>query len=218
MTQNAEAGIGGLTRRLFDSALFIAIAGGAASFAGWTSRMAYFRHFGLDPSVSDVTAVAIGSEGLIAIVTVFFSWLAFILPATLVAIGVFVIASRIRRRRSHAAKSHRIDRVATGFGNALSISALLIVMFAAGTIDGQRRAKDLVTARDAGNVLSYHLAGTVVRGLAITETDDRIWLLTQSGVQIVKADEVRLIDGPLYVTTGVIRPIEKDKGVAQRVP
>lgn len=116
MTETTDAGRGGslsLTRRLFDSALLTAIAGGAASFAGWTSRMAYFGYFGLDPSLGDVTAIAMGSEGLIAIVLAFWTWLdhsmVAITGAMIAMTVVFMVASRVRRRGFPRAERTGVD-------------------------------------------------------------------------------------------------------------
>lgn len=78
-------------------------------------------------------------------------------------------------------------------------------MFASGTIHGRGKAKDLIAARDAGDVLTYHFADAVLHGLPITATADRIWLLTGEGVRVIRTELVCLVDGPLYVRTGVIR-------------
>lgn len=187
-----------IAQRLIDPAVVIATMVASLYFSGWTYYCAYLLRLGLDPAGMGLTNLTIGVEGAGAILTTTGAWLMAIFPMLLVGITVLLLAQGLRRWRPTSDGVARVDLLASFMVRAGFLALAILIILASGTIAGRQRAHDQLATVKRGSGWDYHLKTGVVRGVPIAQANDRIWLLTKSGVQPLKIDDVQNIDGPLF--------------------
>jgi hypothetical protein len=85
--------------RVVDSALIIAIVIAVLNYAGWTYRQAYLQRFSIDPASLDNSSVAIAVDGVGAIGTTFFAWIAASVFLLVSGLCMWALVWWVERRR-----------------------------------------------------------------------------------------------------------------------
>lgn len=186
-----------LVLKLFDSALVIATVLSALYFAGWTYRQAYFERFAIDPTNLEISNIAVAVEGVGAIFIITGEWFSAILPL-LVGTTLLLVACHVIDR-SRGANAPVFGGVAV-FMARIGVSTVgLLLIMAAGQVAGASRAKDRLENVNNGKVWIYHVGTENIAGVTLAQGGETTWLLTSTGIRPVKTEEIRLIDGPLFV-------------------
>lgn len=192
----APSGLRNVYLRVIDSALFVAVALAVLQYAGWTYRQAYLKRFSIDPSGLDSSSVAVGVEGLGAIMTTFAAWATASLSLFALAVGTWFFIRWVERRRGK--NEPVLDRAAILMVLAGSIALAVAIVLASGSIAGRKTAEDRIENVRRGETWTYHLEREAIVGVLITQTKDTTWILTRAGVRLVRTADIRLIDGPLF--------------------
>lgn len=197
MTEKATSlGFRSLSSRVIDSALLIAIALAVLQYAGWTYRQAYLTRFGIDPSSLESASFAVAVEGLDAILTTIRAWLS---ASVSLIVTAFVTWRFIRwvenRKGSHDPVANRAAiRMIYAGGTMLAILFILL----SGKIAGKIAAADRIVEVHQGQVRTYHLEREILVGVPLAQSKETTWLLTKTGVRLIRTVDIRTIDGPLF--------------------
>lgn len=192
----APTGLRNVYLRVIDSALFVAVALAVLQYAGWTYRQAYLKRFSIDPSGLDSSSVAVGVEGLSAIMTTFAAWAIASISLFALAVGTWFFIRWTERRRGN--NEPVLDRTAIVMVLAGGIALAVAIVLASGSIAGQKTAEDRIENVRRGETWTYHLEREAIAGVLIAQTKETTWILTTAGVRLVRTSDIRLIDGPLF--------------------
>jgi ABC-type Fe3+ transport system permease subunit len=191
----APSGLDNVYLRVIDSALLVAIALAVLQYAGWTYRQAYLKRFSIDPSGLDSSSVAVGVEGLGAIMTTFAAWAIASMSLFVLAVCTWFFIRWVERRRGR--NEPVLDRTAINMILAGGIAIAIAIVLASGSIAGRRAAEDRIENVRRGETWTYHLDQGAIAGVLIVQTKDTTWILTKDGVRLVRTQDIRSINGPL---------------------
>lgn len=181
--------------RLIDSALVIAVVLAGLQFSGWTYRQAFLKRFSIDPSSLNSSNVAISVEGFTAIVTTFVAWAIASVSLFALAIGAWFFIRWVDRRRGN--DGTLTDQTSILMAQVSCFLLVLMIVLASGSIAGREAAGDRIANVRRGEVWTYHLERETVAGVPIAQSDNTLWILTRTGVRLIRTTDVRLINGPL---------------------
>lgn len=181
---------------IIDSALIIAIVLAIFNYAGWTYRQAYLKRFSIDPSSLDSSSVAIVVDGVGAIGTTLFAWIAASAFLLVVGFCMWVFVWWVERRRG--SRGPLADQTAILMFQAGLIAFAFVFVFWGGSIAGRRAAEDRIANVWRGEVWTYHMAREIISGVPIAQGSSTTWLLTKAGVRPIPTTDIRLINGPLF--------------------
>jgi hypothetical protein len=195
-TDQAARGGSRFPFRVVDSALIIAIVIAVLNYAGWTYRQAYLKRFSIDPASLDSSSVAIAVDGVGAIGTTFFAWVAASVFLLVSGLCMWALVWWVERRRGSSGPL--ADHTAVMMGQAGGIAFALLFVIAGGSVAGRWAAEDRIANVQRGEVWTYHLKREVIPGVLIAQGSSTTWLLTKAGIRPIPTMDIRLIDGPLF--------------------
>lgn len=192
----AIPGFRGLSLRLIDSALLIAIILGVLQYAGWTYRQAYLGGFGIDPSSLDSPGMSVAVEGMAAIMSTVWAWGTACAGLIATAIGCWIFVHWVERKRGNTGPI--ADRTAIRMIQVGGILLAVTIVLGSGLIAGRKAATNQITVVHQGDVWTYHLGPQTLAGVPVAQSKDTTWLLTKAGVRLIRTADIQLIDGPRF--------------------
>lgn len=194
--QASFTGLRTISLRVVDSALLIAAVLAVLHYAGWTYRQAYLKRFSIDPSSLDSSSVAIAVEGLGAIMSTFFAWIAASLFLFVTGVVMWAFVYWVERRRGNSGPL--ADQTAILMVQAGGIAFAFLFVLWGGSIAGRKAAEDRIANVQRGEVWTYHLERGIIHGVPVAQGSSTTWLVTEAGVRPIPTADIRLINGPLF--------------------